>query len=1022
MEYRVLGPLEVLGPDGVAVNLGGPRQRIVLALLLLEAPHVVPVERLVDAVWPDAPPSTARSQIQICVSSLRQRLDPAGAAGVIATRRPGYAIEAEDLDLDWKAFQLEVARGREAAERGRLTEAAEHLGRALDRWRGAPLSGIDSRRIQDAAVRMEEERARAVEELAEIELSSGRHRELVPVLRQEVDRYPLREQLRGQLMRALYRSGRQADALQEFRRARALSVEELGIEPSEPLRRIEQAILREDRSLITQVTPVGRSPGPTVPRMLPPTVADFTGRSDAVTAVGELLDGRAGGERGAAPAVVVLTGQGGIGKSALAVHLAHRMEDRFPDGRLFASLHGATHSVPAAEVLARFLRALGVPGAAVPESLDERAELYRDRLAGRAVLVVLDDAGQEAQVLPLLPPGAGSAVLITSRRRLTALPGTDLVELPSLELPAAVSLLRRVVGPRVDADPAAAAELVRLCGHLPLALRIAAARLAARPHWSLRTMVERLTDESGQLDELRHGDMAVRGSLMLSYDTLDPAARRLLRMLALIDSPNVGAWACAVLIDTDSRTAQDRLDELVELHLVVVELEEDGGGARYRLHDLVRLFGRERAVAEDPAPVRAATIDRYLGALLGLTELAHSCEYGGEFLIVHGPAPRCPVDEQVRREVVRQPLLWLSRERQALVSAVAQAATAGFGAVCWDLAVSAVVLFEAHALFDDWNATHELGLAAALRDGDRLGEAVMRYSRGSMHLFERHFGEAEADLAVALALFTELGEDEGRAMAVRNQAFIDRMRGNHGRGRERSEEALRLFRRSGDLAGEAHVLSNLAQIALETGDAAGAEECLRTAGAICARIPNRRIAAQVEHRLGLLQLEQRDGVAAEGSFLAVLRFATDAGDRIAEAHAQLGLGRAKLLTGALAEATAAFARAEELTRKLAEPPVRAGALLAMSEAALKAQDVPGALERAVEALEVAAGLELPMLTASCLAARGDAEAAAGDPAAAARSWTAALDRLDAVTAVGSARLADELRGRLAAWSVAADAR
>jgi len=1022
MEFRVLGPLEVLRVDGEPVDLGGPRQRIVLAMLLLESPRTVSVDRLVDAVWLNAPPATARSQIQICVYKLRQCLGLDGDPGTITTRRPGYLIDPGDAEFDRRSFDRDVVAARAHVAENRDAEAADRFVRALERWRGAALGGVDSLAVREVATHLEEERARVLEEYAEIELRRGRHRDLVAVLTREIDSYPLREQLRGQLMRALYGAGRQADALREFRRARRISIDELGIEPAEPLRLLEQAILNEDGSLVAGGEERA-APAVQVPRMLPAAVADFRGRTGAISLVREQLADRHA-DAGGGPGIVVLTGQGGNGKSALALHLTHLLAGHYPDGQLYASMHGATHPVPPAEVIARFLRALGVPGPAIPESLDERAELYRSRLAGRAVVVVLDDVALETQVLPLLPPGGASAVLITSRRRITALPGAVRIELGTFSVESAVELLTVVVGAeRVDGDPEGAAELVKLCGYLPLAVRIAAARLAARPHWSLRTMVDRLSDESAQLDELRHGGMAVRASLLLTYEALEPEARRLLRMLALVDTPYFGSWACPVLLQVEPRRAEDQLDELVELHLVDADVDGDPLGARYRIHDLVRLFARERAVLEDPPGVRSAAIERFLAAMLGLAEEAHRLEYGGDFLIVHGTAPRHPVAESIRTVLMRHPLDWLARERQAIVAAVAQAAAVGLGALSWDLAISAVVLFEAHSLFDDWHATHEIGLAAARRDQDRLGEATMIYSLGSLHLFEHRFAEAGSLLATALEAFTALGHDQGIAMVVRNQAFIDRMTARYAQAVEGNERALEVFRRTGDRAGEAYVLSNLAQIDLDVGSDADALARLDAAVTICATIPDRRVGAQVAHRLGEVRLRQGDGGRAAASFRTVLEFAHGAGDRTAEAYALLGLGEAAILCGDLDAARTATCTARGLADELGERRLHLRALLLLSRAALRELDLPGARRLAQDALAAATPLGQPLLTATCLAALGDIDAAAGARDRAEHWWAGAQEHLGSVVPGFSGRFAAELAAKLGTadrpWSGAA---
>lgn len=1017
MEFRILGPLEVVRDAG-PLDVGGPRQQTVLANLLLESPRVVSVERLVDAVWPDAPPATARSQIQICVSSLRQRLGTRDGPATISTRRPGYALDVGEAALDLRTFEAQVSRARGEVSAGRLGEAAHLLHDALGQWRGLPLAGIESPAIRDAATRLAEIRMTVLEEYSDLELRLGHHSELIAVLGPEVDRHPLRERLRGQLMLALYRAGRQADALSEFRRARRVSVDELGIEPAGQLGRLEQAILRGDPSLTRVDAPTenGATQFPvTVPRLLPMEVADFTGRSEPVAdAVAHLSPTRVG--RGpSTPPTVVITGQGGIGKSVLALHIAHLLADKFPDGQLYVGMHGETNPIQSAQALERFLRALGVPGALIPESLDERAELYRDRLADRHVLVVLDDVASESQVLPLFPPGGSCAVLITSRRRLTAVPGTARIELQTFSPESAMALLGRVIGQdRVRAAADDAAELVRLCGYLPLAVRIAAARLAARPHWSLGTMVDRLSDESTQLDELRHGDMAVRASLLLTYEALDPEARKLLRLLGLIDGPDFGAWACSALLDVPPRTAQDLLDELLELHLVDVDVDTDidPAAARYRLHDLVRLFVRERAASEDSAEARKAATTRFLGAMLHLAENAHRHEYGGDFLLVHGEGVRYPLDERVTRRLLAQPLQWFARERQTLVAAVAQASATGLGQLCWDLAVSSVALFEVHAHFADWRQTHEIALAAARRERDRLGEAVVLYSMGSLHMFEQQFTDAERYYAEAMCGFIALDCAQGVAMVLRNQAFSDRVAGRYAQARCRNEEALDIFRETGDRVGEAYVLSNLAQIDLDLDRDDDALGLLSIAADICTAIQNRRVEAQVMHRLGEAHLRRRNFASAKAAFSRVLQFACQSGDRIAETYGLVGLGTAAMERGTVADARATLVRAEQLAADLGEQRVQTRALLLLSSVSIREGNGRAARQDAERALTISLRLRTPLWIAKCLTQLGDVHVAEGDHERAVDSWTEALNHLRTITPPVT-QLAAELASRLA---------
>ncbi len=962
MEFRVLGPLSVTR-EGTPVDVGGPRQQIVLASLLLAAPRPVGVDALVDAVWPDGPPATARGQIQICVSRLRRALEP--GPGTIATRPPGYAIELDGALLDLAEFDAALARARTEAARPAAAAAALHA--ALGMWRGEVLVGIDSPVVRDAATRLADRRLGAVEEFVDLELRRGRHAEAVDLLATEVDRNPLRDRLRAQLMLALYRCGRQADALREFQRARRYAADELGLDPVPELRALEEAILRGAPELaVPTAEPVPAAPPVPglveVPRMLPAPIADFTGRTTSSQEIEKALTGSAG--RDDAVPVAVLTGPGGTGKSALAVHVARRVATLFPDGQLHAGLQGATRPLRPAQVLERFLRALGVPGASIPETLDDRAELYRERLTGRRVLVVLDDIASVAQVLPLLPPDGGSALIVTSRRRVTSLPGAHRVELGSFSPASALELLERVVGAeRVAAEPEEAATLVRLCGHLPLAVRIAAARLAARPHWSLATMVDRLSDD-GPLDELRHDDMAVRATLLLAYETLEPGARRLLRLVSLVDAPDFGGWAGAALLDAPARDAQDQMDELVEMHLVDVDVQPGGGDAttRYRLHDLVRLFARERSAQEDGTAERERAVARFLGAFLQLLDHAYRREHGGDHLVLRGDAPRYPVDERTSRRLLREPLRWLAAEQQAIVSAVTQAAAAGADGLCWELALGAVTLFEAHAHLDEWRETHAVALDAARLAGNRMGEAVVRYSQGSLALVEQRLDDADRELTQSLPLFTDLDSTRGVGMALRNLGSVARLRGRNRTAREFYERALEILRVTGERLGEAHVLNSIAQLDLDDGLEEAAMTKLTAAAAICADVPNRRIAAQVSYRLGEMNLRAGRLEAAEEAFAAVLRFAEEAGDRIGEVFGLVGIGAVLVERGE--PALVPLTRAERLAAELGQVGQQVRALVLLSRDTLRDRgQVAAAQAHAEAAVRVAERMGSPPVLA-----------------------------------------------------------
>ena len=611
MQFRILGPVE-LWRDGQPVALA-PKQQVVLAALLLHANQVVPAGWLVEQLWGTQPPATARKTLQSLVLRLRRALPP----GTLLTREPGYLLRVEADQLDLSCFQQLVGEAATAAAEGDSGRAAQRLREALALWRGPALAGVDSDALQQTEVpRLEELRLGALEARVDAELRLGRHAELVGELRALVAEHPLRERFWEQLMLALYRAGRQAEALDAYRQLRRRLVEELGIEPSPPVQRLQREILNAAPGLAladTTASPAegararpGQGMAAVVPRQLPPDAASFTGRERELERLCELLSG--GGQRGAVP-IVALDGAAGVGKSAVAARAAHQLAGQFPDGQLYADLQGATPGLaplPPLEVLSRFLRAFGVDGQRLPVNVEEAAALFRSLAAGRRLLLVLDNAATAEQVRPLLPASPSCAVLVTSRQLLSGIHGAEHLHLDVLPADEAVRLLGHLAGPeRIAAEPEAAVALAQLCGYLPLALRIAGARLAARPAWPVRALVERLADERRRLDELSLGDLAVRTSLQVSYHALDPQVARLFRLLGLLDGPDVGVPVVAALLDQPVEATEAALERLVDARLL-----ESLAPGRYRFHDLLRLFARERAAAEEPPPARAAALTR----------------------------------------------------------------------------------------------------------------------------------------------------------------------------------------------------------------------------------------------------------------------------------------------------------------------------------------------------------------------------------------------------------------------------
>jgi DNA-binding SARP family transcriptional activator len=613
--FRVLGPLEVIGAAG---HLSfPPRQRTVLSMLLLEPNRVVTIERLVDAVWDTTPPSTAKEQVRICVSAIRRTLAGGGQPQAIVTRPPGYSIQCTDRELDLLAFNDLVASGRQGLGRGRPDDAAGAFREALRLWHGTiPLVGVRSQLVQSIGTQLAERRLAVVEEYIDVRLRLGQHHELISELVELVTANPFRERLRARLMIALYRAGRQAEALHTYRLGRQLFVEELGLEPGAELRRLERAILAGEVADVLEPEEATRpvSVRTAAPRLLPADIDDFTGRRDLIEHVRMALCGpRDVGCR--AMRIAVIAGRPWLGKTTLAVHVAHALSGEYPDGQLFARLGGAARPSDAGEVLARFLGALGVPGRAVPDGLEERTDMYRNLLSDRRVLVVLDDVAGEQQVAPLLPGSPTCSVIVTSRTRLTALGGATTLNIGPLDARDAVELLAKAVGrERVDTEAGDIAMLADLCAGEPLALRLAAGRLRTRPHWPVRGLVARLSDGRRLLTELSCGGLDLVAMINEIWQRLSPLARRLLCRVSLLGDRGFQGWTWAPLWDIAEQDTEEALTELLDAGLL--DTERRNGQVVFQLPGLLWAFARRLAgeetsfgdvelTAERPSPVHA---------------------------------------------------------------------------------------------------------------------------------------------------------------------------------------------------------------------------------------------------------------------------------------------------------------------------------------------------------------------------------------------------------------------------------
>ncbi|EST39464.1 hypothetical protein N566_01835, partial [Streptomycetaceae bacterium MP113-05] len=635
LRFAVLGP--VLAWRGEAqLATGSPQQKALLAALLLHSGRTATAERLIDGLWGEEPPDQAKAAVRTYASRLRKALGP--EAEHLVSESGGYALRVREagaqLDLDVAAEYAERAERAEAA--GDPDAARRLYDAALEQWTGESLAHVPGPYAQTQRTRLEEWRLGLTEHGLGLDLKVGCHTEAVSELTALTAAHPLRERLRELLMLALYRSGRQAEALAVYADTRRLLADELGVDPCPELAELQRRILEADEDLtLPEGGPAESGTGREIsrPAQLPATVPDFTGRAGLVAELGEEL----GTAEGTVMAVSAVAGIGGVGKTALAVHVAHATREHFPDGQLYVDLQGAGPAAADPEaVLGAFLRALGTPDAAVPDGVEERAALFRSRLAGRRVLALLDNARDAAQVRPLLPGAEGCAALITSRTRMVDLAGAHLVDLDVMSPEEAMTLFTRIVGrDRVESERQAAMDVVAACGFLPLAIRIAAARLAARRTWTVSVLASKLADERRRLDELQAGDQAVKATFELGYSQLDSGQAHAFRLLGLADGPDISLHAAAALLALGPDDAEDVLESLVDTSLL-----ESAAPGRYRFHDLVRLYARQCAERDEQSACRReAALSRLLDFYLATAAGVYALDQPGERLVDHLAKP-----------------------------------------------------------------------------------------------------------------------------------------------------------------------------------------------------------------------------------------------------------------------------------------------------------------------------------------------------------------------------------------------
>jgi DNA-binding SARP family transcriptional activator/tetratricopeptide (TPR) repeat protein len=944
LNFRVLGPVEIAAGDQI-VNAGHARQRAVLAVLLLDAGRVVPAERLIDRVWGEDPPASVRKTLYGYAARLRAVIAGAGEDGVgLFRRQGGYVLQAGPGQLDLLRFRRLAASA--AAEDDE--QAAALLGEALALWRGPALAGLDSPWLAAMRDTLELERHAAALDLSDVRLRLGQHAALVSELAAQAAAAPADERLIGQLMLAMYRSGRQADALRWFEQTRHYLAEELGADPGPELRELHQQILRADPALAVGapagVAPAaapaaaGRPAGP-VPRELPADVAGFTGRAAELAALDGLLLST---PKTTAAVISAVSGTAGVGKTALAVRWAHHAAAHFPDGQLHVNLRGYDPAQPvsAADALAGFLRSLGVPGPDIPREETERAARYRSLLAGRRMLIVLDNAGTVGQVRPLLPGHPACAVLVTSRDSLAGLVARDgarRLDLDLLPLADAVALLHELIGDQALGSLDAVTELAGLCARLPLALRIAAELAAARPGAPLAELVAELRTEQVRLDVL-HADgdphTAVRSVFSWSYDHLDDQAARMFRLLGLHPGPDISVPAAASLAGVLKPQARRLLGGLARAHLIAEHVP-----GRYAFHDLLRAYAAGQAHAHESQDEREAAVGRVLDHYLHTAASAGLLLNPAREPVVLVPPRPGAAPEQLAGYA--QAMAWFEAEHQVLLASITLADSSGFGGHAWQLPWAMASFLQIRGHWQEWAATARTALAAATRLGDTAAQAMSGRLLAMACSELGDHDQARSLYADSLTLYQRLGNRHGQARIQHNLGVLAGNQGRYADALGHCEQALRLYHAIGDKAAEAEALNNVGWCHGQLGDYQQARACCQQAVNLCA----------------------------------------ETGDRLAEGAAWTSLGYAEHHLGNLAEAAACHQRAVSIARESGFRLLEATALSHLGDTCHAADDLAAARHAWQPALTIYEHLRHPDADQVRAKLAGTAGHASHDPSA-----------------------------------------
>jgi DNA-binding SARP family transcriptional activator len=950
MWLALLGPLQVRDGDA-DLTIPAAKQRVLLAALLLHANHVLSFDELAETIWEDDPGPGAPATIRDYVRRLRQGLGPVIGARIV-TRDPGYLIEVGEDELDLLRFERRCRDGGSAARSGDWHRAASALDEALALWRGAPLADIPSRRLQrDEVPPLAQARLQALEWRFEAQLQLGRHAETLAALEAASALHPLRERFHVLLMLALYRCGRQADALAAYRAVRRTLVGELGIEPGPELRDTHERILRADPGLVSgfradsitrpdqqenhqdqQVESFAPAGAPTqagvegpdrqrvadrvIPRQLPARAAHFAGREAELNELSKLLVQF--GPEPPAQVIAVIGGIPGIGKTALAVHWAHRVAEHFPDGQLYVNLRGfdpAGAPVRWPDAVRGFLDALAVPASRVPTDADARASLYRSLLADKRMLVVLDNARDEQHVRPLIPGGPECRVVVTSRNDLAGLAashGAQCITLDVLSQNEARDLLARHVGPkRLAAEPAAVGEVIAHCARLPLALAISAARTSTGARRSLAELASELHESQGRLDALDLADstMSVRSVFACSFAALSEPAGRLFRLLGISPGPDISIAGAASLAGCDRNKARRLLRELTGACL----LTEPTPG-RFACHDLLRVYAAELAVSLEPRAERQSALHRLLDYYLE-TGVNAALQFNPARRRLEYPAPLTGVTGDVFADKASAQS-WLEAERIVLLAATTKADEEGFDGHAWRLPWTLSDYFSYRGHWPEWHAAQLTAAAAAERSGDVYGQAVALRLLGQAAATLGDHDEARRCLEKCIPFYDELDDPMGQSAGHLDCARICVFQDQFADAVRHALEGLKYARAAGQAGPIAAALNGVGWCLAKAGEPERALSYCEESVELQREVGNGYGEALARDSVGYIHHLLGDHDEAVGSFrLAVAGFVAT-GDRLLEANSLDQLADAYLATGRRPEAEASWRRALAIMEEL----------------------------------------------------------------------------------------------------------